>query len=550
MSTKHTLGVGGQGSGICQCPAHHSRHRLFRVIAACGLAILLAPNARADGPLSADALRVKQETQQRAREMAHELVSGILEVQLKQLEQNGLQKLDLYRDIQLMRKHIDVLVESEMREVVDLLVEAQKAEPADRQQDFLKARGKIREIVTRLAVERQNLARRLRIAELTAQVRILITKESAVMRVTESLSDLPKQKQGETTLDTIQNQHDVRVLFIQLVNALADVSTWGGQVGAGAADGLRILKAGQTGARSRQRRARARIVKIRRRREEPTFHRQHPQGVARKARGRAGLAQFVERGSPRDGSRADEATRANPSGNQAGRSEGSRSRAARRSREPIAQGHGEAHRMLERVPGATPALEQAKAAAFAATSDLFEAKKSEALDQETKTLGDLAEIERKLEQASEAEGHEKSAAELAQQVKNLEAAQKQVAEVQRDEKKAADAAKSDAPAAKQADQQAAEALAKAAEPTPLPAAVKSRLQEAAEAAKDAAQAETAAATPEAKQAAQQAAQEATDRAAAEIAAALNDTKLNEKAVSAGELARAAEAAPVRRRRGT
>src|SRR5690242_15943567 len=59
-----------------------------------------------ESPLSADALRAKQEVQQRAREMARELVSGMLDVQLKQLEQNGLQKLDLYHDIQTMRKHI------------------------------------------------------------------------------------------------------------------------------------------------------------------------------------------------------------------------------------------------------------------------------------------------------------------------------------------------------------------------------------------------------------------------------------------------------------
>ena len=183
----------------------------------------------------------------RARDMARELVSGILDVQLKQLEQNGLQKLDLYRDIQTMRKHIDGLVEAEMRDVVEILVQAQKAEPAERAAQFAKARTKIREIVTRLAVERQNLARRLRIAELAAQVKMLIEKQTNVKRVTETLTDQTKQRQAELTLDTIQNQNDVKDLFIQLVNALADVSTWGGQVGAGAADGLRILKAGQAG---------------------------------------------------------------------------------------------------------------------------------------------------------------------------------------------------------------------------------------------------------------------------------------------------------------
>ena len=196
---------------------------------------------------------------------------------------------------------------------------------------------------------------------------------------------------------------------------------------------------------------------------------------------------------------------------------------------------------LERLPAATPLLEQAKSATFAATGDLFDAKKPEALNDETKALGSLAELERKLEAASEQEANDKSAAELAQQVKNLEAAQKQVAEAQKHEQAASDAAKSDQEKSAAADQSAADALTKAAEPSPLPAAVKSRLAEAHEAARDAAKTEQSDQPAEAKQSAQQAAQEATDRAAAEIAAALADTKLNQKAVSAGELARAAEA---------
>ncbi len=224
-----------------------ARRAVLAVLAIAILNIIGTSSRAADGPLSPDALRGKQEAQQRARDMARELVSGVLDVQLKQLEQNGLQKLDLYRDIQTMRKHIDGLVEAEMRDVVEILLKAQQGEPAARAEQFNKARTKIREIVTRLAVERQNLARRLRIAELTAQVKMLIEKQSSVMETTSNLPNQPKQRQAEQTLDTIQNQNDVKALFIQLVNALADVATWGGQVGAGAADGLRILKAGQAG---------------------------------------------------------------------------------------------------------------------------------------------------------------------------------------------------------------------------------------------------------------------------------------------------------------
>ena len=45
----------------------------------------------------------------------------------------------------------------------------------------------------------------------------------------------------------MQDQRDVKALFLHLVETLADVSAWGGQVGAGAADGLKILKIEKTG---------------------------------------------------------------------------------------------------------------------------------------------------------------------------------------------------------------------------------------------------------------------------------------------------------------
>ena len=76
---------------------------------------------------------------------------------------------------------------------------------------------------------------------------MLIERQTTVRRASDKLAEQPMPQQVERTLDALQNERDVQVLFVQLVNALADVATWGGQVGAGAADGLRILKAGQAG---------------------------------------------------------------------------------------------------------------------------------------------------------------------------------------------------------------------------------------------------------------------------------------------------------------
>ncbi|HEY2148852.1 MAG TPA: hypothetical protein VGH32_13005 [Pirellulales bacterium] len=512
---------------------------------AAAVAILVAGRpalAAGESPLSADALRAKQDAQQRAREMARELVSGMLDVQLKQLEQNGLQKLDLYHDIQTMRKHIDGLVEAEMRDVVAILVQAQKADGEKRAAQFTTARTKIREIVTRLMVERQNLARRLRIAELTAQVKMLIEKETTVKRTTDTLAELPRQKQAEQTLDTIQSQRDVNELFIQLVNSLSDVATWGGQVGAGAADGLRLLKAAQAGEE---------LDSIGRSLESAKFTAavKSQQAVItvlkallEKLEGIQGLINSTNEEAlalVRELMKRQEEIRKETK--QADLKDNATTDRLVDEESKIKSDLAKLTSALERIPSAQPVLEQAKAATQSARGDLFDQKKPEAVDDETKALGSLAELERKLEAAGEQEANDKSAAELAQQIKNLEAAQKQVAEARTSEEKAADQAKSNAGEASKQDMSAADALAKAGEPSPLPAAVKSRLGEAQQAAKDAAMAQQSDQPAADKEAAQQNAQEATERAAAEIAAALADTKLNQKAVSAGELARAAEA---------
>ena len=65
-----------------------------------------------------DALRRKQDAQERAREMAHQLVTGILDVQLQQLEENGLKELPVYREIAGMKKNIGALVDKEMEKAV------------------------------------------------------------------------------------------------------------------------------------------------------------------------------------------------------------------------------------------------------------------------------------------------------------------------------------------------------------------------------------------------------------------------------------------------
>src|SRR5690606_38808167 len=126
----------------------------------------------------ADALRSKQQSQQRAREMARELIGSILDIQMRQLEENGLAGEVLYTDIKSMRNNIDGLVEAEMLEVVNMLDKSQHASGDEREQLFVASRKKIRDIVIKLSVERQNLLKRLKTAEIAAQVKRLIEMQT------------------------------------------------------------------------------------------------------------------------------------------------------------------------------------------------------------------------------------------------------------------------------------------------------------------------------------------------------------------------------------
>lgn len=126
------------------------------------LAILVAAISRsAVAADDAEKLRQKQAAQEKARLLARELVSGILDLQIRQLEENGLDRQPVLRDIREMQKHVDTLSAKQMEEVVQLLVKAQEGSNKDRLAHFQNARQRVREIVVELMSERQKLHRRL-----------------------------------------------------------------------------------------------------------------------------------------------------------------------------------------------------------------------------------------------------------------------------------------------------------------------------------------------------------------------------------------------------
>ena len=199
-----------------------------------------------------DQLAHKQETQNQVREMAHQLVSGILDLQLQRLEENGMQSRDMYRDVRAMRENIEVLVRTEMPEVIELLggqqaVQAHGLHPVGPEAAGgrqLAARRKSRQILVRLLVQRQNLLRRLRIARIADDLKRLIETQTEVLSTTRSLPEQPSTRREHATRGAIESQRDVKAIYLPFKQMLREVSDWGGPLGVEATAGLRLLDSG------------------------------------------------------------------------------------------------------------------------------------------------------------------------------------------------------------------------------------------------------------------------------------------------------------------
>jgi hypothetical protein len=524
------------GSQFTICSLHFS---VFILLLLATIFCAVTP-ARA---VDTEALRRKQDAQERARDMARQLVSGILEVQLQQLEENGLKDLPVYREIAGMKKNIGALVEKEMERAVELLVKAQRGTESQREESFHQARQMIRSIVMRLSAERQNLMRRLKSAELSAQVKRLVELQTKTWQATKTLPDQPPAQQEAIALAAIEDQGDVKQLFLQLVDTLSDVSQWGGPLGAGAADGLRILQAASVGkeldsagnlldalryadaAKSQQL-----VIKGLRLLLEKLEDTQGLLGADRQTALALARDLFEKQRKLRDETR--QADLSHPD--------------AERLVERQAEVRKDLNKLTEAIgtlPASEPLLDQAKLAAYDATGRLFDNKKEEAIAEQGKVLGNLSEIAEQLANSADASHSDKSSAEVNQQVKDLEQAGADIDRIRKQQAEVDRTAPENAAAAGRQEHEVAQALAKVDDNRQLPKSVASRLAAAEQAAATAAQSlekgSNKAADGPQKQFLQSA-DRAIERAAAEIEAALNDTRRKEAGVKIGELARAAE----------
>lgn len=192
-------------------------------------------------------LRRKLESTERARDTTRDLVAAILDLQIQQLQENGLAHLPLYRDLNHMRTNIEGLIEAEMAEVVELLRERTDRSPAEQDEAAATARHDIRQVVARLATEHQNLLRRLKAADLAARIRRLLEAEALVLEVTRRLDEQPAARRQAASRAALEEQRQVQESFARLVDMLVEVRGWRGQMGQGAAESLALLEAARVG---------------------------------------------------------------------------------------------------------------------------------------------------------------------------------------------------------------------------------------------------------------------------------------------------------------
>ncbi|PHS00924.1 MAG: hypothetical protein COA78_23400, partial [Blastopirellula sp.] len=515
-----------------------------RIICLILLSLITMPSLVAAQAIELVDLQRRQQAQQRARAMTQELISGVLDIQIRQLEENQLTSLPVYTDIKTMRANVDQLVENEMGNIVNLLTEAQSGTQQQRLQKFNSARDAIREVVLALMAERQRLYKRLQIARLAAQTREVIALQQKTKVATSGLTDQPIQQRETLALAVIQDQRDVNGLFLQLVDTLNEVGQWSGRIGAGAIDGLRILKAAEVG------------LHLDNSLQSASTGRFDDAAVSQKSTIK-GLLKLLEKleetrgliGADREAAR--KLVQAITKKQEELRETTKNTDIAQETPEELIEQQEEIHKELGKLAASLqaqeelqPLLEQSKSAAHEAIADLFEGDQEKSLDDQNKVLGALAELEHQLESDASKQTQDQSADSLANRIESLEKAQAELHQLAKQQEEAELALEKNQTEASKKSADTAKRLEELTHQEELPSPVLSRIANAQELTEAAASESADAKEPESLESAQEAlgkASEAIERAESELAAQIADAKREQLAVEVGELARAAEA---------
>ncbi|MEE3370356.1 MAG: hypothetical protein VX346_13545 [Planctomycetota bacterium] len=358
--------------------------------------------------------------QQQAQQLATQLVSGTLDLQLRQLQENGLEHLPVYAEIKSMRRNIYELVDREMRHVVEQLTQADLA--TGKPQELLRqqARAEIRQIVVRLMAERQKLEQRLQVSRLSAQVRQLLNLQRRVQQATQSLSEQDNARRQQLAVTAIADQSDVIAVFEDLLGALAQVRSWGGPRSGAALEGLQLLRAGDAGEILQH------IVTAMQQADFETAAGQQTTALQIFHT----LLQRLDRDRGVDGAQRTallKQIRALILLQESLREETRAAATAELSSDNLVERQSAVHQAITGIGSTSadftavkPLWQQAETAAFDAVEDLFSESKAAALAEQATVIGSLAQLADHLQQ-SNSDGHsEKSAHELSLEIRRLE----------------------------------------------------------------------------------------------------------------------------------
>jgi hypothetical protein len=176
--------------------------------------------------------------QRRARELTGNLISEVLDSQLRRLSENNLSHVPLHAEISSLRRNVGGMLENEMAEIADLLGGTTPLPANAVETNQARARVLARKVVVQLMVERRRIRKRLRVAQTATIVQQLIDLQSAARRKAESLDRGSNSNRDAAAVEVFHDQADVGSLLIQLQGTLEDIAGWAGTLGASATEAL------------------------------------------------------------------------------------------------------------------------------------------------------------------------------------------------------------------------------------------------------------------------------------------------------------------------
>lgn len=476
--------------------------------------------------LADEPVQQRKRQQQAAVDLARRLIADVLDVQLAQFQDNGLDTLPVYRDIQAMRINIDRVTEEDMQRIISLLNQAQQAGGETQTKLVTQARQNAREVVTVLMAERERLRQRLKVAHIQQQLRQLIEQQQRVRSDTAQLDATPREQRDRATVAALEDQRDARTLFDQLDASLETARQWESAEGQAAEASKRRLQDEGTAALFKD--AESDLAK------GDTEHALQAQDAIVEQ-----LSEVLEKMETAQGLKPFDSSSAldavddilqqqkeltEQTGRASGEDQGQLDELSRQ-QHGLHEQMGDLDQAAQALPDGSSLLNQAKAAALGAEEDLFAGDPDAAVEDQQQVIRNLEQLRRALNAASSAAQPADMPDPLEMQVEQLEELSQDLAEIaQQQDQVLAELAESPT-SARQQQQEVAGALSEQSARDPLPNDVQQSVENAAQLAARAAETmqdtspSNGAARSEAARGAQQAIRAAQARAASQLQAA-------------------------------